>query len=360
MNKMSRTDVEEAAHRVYRFMMHSKPEEWGGHAWTDWAMNIDKWDWNPGVAIIAAVEYGRATGDSSVLQEVEDWVRRNRGQSEEVRVINSMAPYAIFPQLYQMTGDAYYLEKAVEIAEWMVEQAPRTSEGAFEHTVTENAQFSEQIWADTVFMAVLFLARTARLTGSRKLAEEALLQALLHLGALQDEATGLLFHGWDGSAGHWMSAARWNRANGWNAAGIPMILEEAEPLCRDSDLLHELKHRYSRLIEALAACQLPGGMWPTVLDRPGFYEETSGSAAIALGLYKAVRMGLASEQLLPRADRALAAIVPMVAATGAVSGVSGGTPVLESEEAYNEVPIFPTLYGQGLVLLLLSEVIEQR
>ncbi|BBH19398.1 hypothetical protein Back11_07430 [Paenibacillus baekrokdamisoli] len=45
---------------------------------------------------------------------------------------------------------------------------------------------------------------------------------------------------------------------------------------------------------------------------------------------------------------------------GAVDGVSGGTPVLASIEAYNEVPVFPTLYGQGLTLLLLTEVINQN
>jgi unsaturated rhamnogalacturonyl hydrolase len=47
----------------------------------------------------------------------------------------------------------------------MLTEAPRTREGAFEHNVTENASFPELVWADTIFMAVLFLARLARLTG---------------------------------------------------------------------------------------------------------------------------------------------------------------------------------------------------
>jgi unsaturated rhamnogalacturonyl hydrolase len=33
--------------------------------------------------------------------------------------------------------------------------------------------------------------------------------------------------------------------------------------------------------------------------------------------------------------------------------------VLESIEAYDTVPVFPTLYGQGLTLLLLTEAPEQ-
>ncbi|SFJ81348.1 Glycosyl Hydrolase Family 88 [Paenibacillus sp. UNC496MF] len=67
--------------------------------------------------------------------------------------------------------------------------------------MTEQASFAERIWADTVFMAVLFLARTARMAGDPRLAEEALEQTLLHLRALQDDETGLLYHGWNCASG---------------------------------------------------------------------------------------------------------------------------------------------------------------
>ncbi|WP_197081203.1 glycoside hydrolase family 88 protein [Gordoniibacillus kamchatkensis] len=356
---MRKEDLNRAARNVYSFMMHSKPAEWGDHAWTDWAMNIDKWDWNPGVGIIAAAQYGKAAGDRQVVRDIEAWVRKNKGQSDTVKVINSMAPYAVFPWLYEETGETFYAEKIGEIADWMIEQAPRTREGALEHTVTEKATFREQIWADTVFMAVLFLARAARIRADRRLAEEALRQVLLHLRALQDDQTGLLYHGWNCETGSWMSAARWNRANAWNAAGVPMILEEAGAVCGDSGMIGEIRERYHRLAEALAQRQNSSGLWPTVLDRPGFYEETSGSAGIAYGLYLAVRQGLAPASLQHCADRTVVALLPKIRADGAVSGVSGGTPVLESVEAYNEVPVFPTLYGQGLALLLLTEALSR-
>ena len=353
-------DLEKAARQVYQFMMHSKEAQWGDHEWIDWAMNMDKWDWNPGVGIIAAAEYGKAAGDDKVTREVESWVSRNIGQSDAVKVINSMAPYAVFPQLYAESGNPFYAEKTKEIALWMLEQAPRTRDGAFEHTVTEKASFREQVWADTVFMAVLLMARASRLHADRRMAEEALRQVLLHLRALQDDKTGMLFHGWNCETGDWMSAARWNRANAWNMAGIPMILEEAEVYCGDSGMMGEIKERYHRLAEALVKRQSVGGLWPTVLDRPDYYEETSGSAGIACGLYKAVRQGLVPASMKLSADRTVPAVLKLIGHNGAVSGVSGGTPVLESVEAYNEVPIFPTLYGQGLTLLLLSEALGRR
>jgi unsaturated rhamnogalacturonyl hydrolase len=343
---------------VYQFMMHSEQAQWGDHEWIDWAMNIDRWDWNSGVGIIAAAEYGRVTGEDWTLQEVEAWVDKNKRQSDSVKVINSMAPYAIFPQLYVMQENPYYAEKAKEIALWMIEQSPRTRNGAFEHTVTEQASFREQIWADTIFMAVLFLARAARMLSDRRMADEALLQVLLHLRALQDEETGLLYHGWNCEAGNWMSAARWNRANAWNACGIPMILEELTSDFGDSEMLGEIKERYRRLTEALVKRQNASGLWSTVLDHPDYYEETSGSAGIAYGLYKAARMGIIPASMMDCADRAVSAISAQISENGAVRGVSGGTPVLESVAAYNKVPIFPTLYGQGLTLLLLTEALD--
>jgi len=355
---LNRSELEKAARQVYQFMMHSKQAQWGNHVWIDWAMNIDRWDWNSGVGIIAAAEYGRVSGEDWALQEVEAWVDKNKWQSDSVKVINSMAPFAVFPQLFVKKENPYYAEKAKEIALWMIEQSPRTRNGAFEHTVTEQASFREQIWADTIFMAVLFLARTARMLSDRRMAEEALRQVLLHLRALQDEETGLLYHGWNCEAEDWMSAARWNRANAWNACGVPMILEELANDFGDSEMLGEIKERYRMLAEALAKRQNASGLWATVLDQPNYYEETSGSAGIAYGLCKAARMGLIPASMMDCADRGVPAIVAQISGEGAVRGVSGGTPVLESVAAYNKVPIFPTLYGQGLTLLLLTEALD--
>lgn len=358
---LERTELQQAARRVYEFMLHSQPQEWGDHAWTDWAMNIDRWDWNSGVGIVAAAEYGKTdAAGRKVLQEVEAWTARNIGQSEKVKVVNSIAPFAVFPQLMQETGQSFYAEKSKEIALWLIEQAPRTMSGAFEHTVTERASFSEQIWADTIFMAVLFLARTARISGDQRMADEALGQVQLHLRALQDEETGLLYHGWDCIAGDWMSAAKWNRANAWNVLGIPMIMEEAEALCSNAGLLAEIKERYLRLAEALVKRQNTSGLWPTVLDRSDFYEETSGSAGIACGLYKASSRGLVPASMIEHADKALTAILTKIREDGAVDGVSGGTPVLANIEAYDQVPVFPTLYGQGVTLMLLVEALAGK
>jgi unsaturated rhamnogalacturonyl hydrolase len=40
--------------------------------------------------------------------------------------------------------------------------------------------------------------------------------------------------------------------------------------------------------------------------------------------------------------------------------VSGGTPIMPTIDAYGKLTRYPTLYGQGLTLLMLSEYLFQQ
>ncbi|WNQ13248.1 glycoside hydrolase family 88 protein [Paenibacillus aurantius] len=335
--------IAETAARVYGYMVQDYSGQWG--------MDREAWDWVPGVGVIAMMEYGETFRRREVLDDLHEWEQRNRAKSAELKVINAIAPFAIYAPLCRHTGDTYYYESSVRAAEWLLREAPRTREGAFEHTVTEEAQFPEQVWADTVFMAVLFLARTARLTGHAEYAKEAVEQSLIHMRLLQDKETDVLFHGWNCITSDHMSAARWTRANAWVAAGIPEIVSEVGGLAPIPD---ELRIRYERLMKGLIRYQQQDGLWSTVMDHPDYYREASGSAGIACGILRGIRSGWLSSELAEAAGRALPALVERIEADGCLSGVSGGTPVMESVEAYNRIACYPTLYGQGLMLMLLN------
>lgn len=339
------------AEKVWQEMIRDHTGEWG--------MDIHQWDWVPGVGVIAILDYYQATGDTKVLAYLQEWVKRNEEKAQGTKVINSIAPYAIFPALYRITENTWLKEEMVRIAEWLIHQTPRTREGAFEHTVTENVEFSEQVWADTIYMAVLFLARTAKLTGSKTYAEEALEQVLIHLRLLQDPQTQVLFHGWNCASGDHMSGARWTRANAWVAAGIPMIVEEIAELVT---IPAELKERYGRLMAGLLAFQQNDGLWSTVMDRPEFYREVSGSAGIAYGLLKGAEIGLipGQQEITVSVQHVVSSILPYITEDGVVKGVSGGTPVMPTVQAYQDIPTYPTLYGQGLVLMLLAKVMYKE
>jgi hypothetical protein len=58
--QMEQTDLKAAADRVYRYLMFSSPESWGGHERAEWAMDRNRWDW-PGAR--SAAVCGEAADD---------------------------------------------------------------------------------------------------------------------------------------------------------------------------------------------------------------------------------------------------------------------------------------------------------
>jgi unsaturated rhamnogalacturonyl hydrolase len=341
---MSNNEMYNILSQIYSYMIQDHRGDWG--------MDIHQWDWVPGVGIIAIADYGSKLKQESVIRYALEWVEMNKDKADVKKTINSMAPFAVFPALSRATQQNWFLEKSQEIVRWMIEEAPRTREGAFEHTVTENVEFQEQVWADTIYMAVLFLARYAGLTQDRKAAEEALQQTMLHLRLLQNPDTGMLYHGWNCEAGNHMSTTQWNRANAWIMIAVPEIVMEIREIIEIPD---ELYTRYSKLAMALCECQAEDGLWHTVLDRQDFYKETSGSAGIACGFIKAVKAGMLDISYLAVSRLTLESVLPLITSKGEVTGVSGGTAVKTTIEDYNRVRICPTLYGQGLTMQLLIE-----
>jgi unsaturated rhamnogalacturonyl hydrolase len=106
--------------------------------------------------------------------------------------------------------------------------------------------------------------------------------------------------------------------------------------------------------EALAALQDPGGLWHTVVDRPEFYLESSGSAGIAYGLGCGVQDGWLPADLENAVQVARLGLWRKVSADGTVTDVSGPTGPMRDEEAYNAIPKDALqLYGQGMGLLAL-------
>jgi unsaturated rhamnogalacturonyl hydrolase len=314
-----------------------------------WGMAINDWDWNPGVGVTAIATYYDFCKEPDVLGFLVDWVERNLHRARKFLHVNSMVPFAIFPDMYRWTGDQKFLEIANEYGDWIINNAVRTLTGAFQH----GGDLVEEIWADTIFMVVIFLARLGNLTGDTKYAQEAVNQLLLHLQYLQDDKTGVLFHGYNCERQSHYSEARWTRGNGWIVLGTPMILSEIEKIIT---IPEEIGDRYQRLVDGVLSYQAQNGLWHTVMDQPDHYQETSGSACITCGILKSIRQGfLSPAPYLPDVERAVNGILAKVSNKGVVMGVSGGTPIMETIAGYNKLSQYPTLYGQGLVLMLLSE-----
>ncbi len=351
---LSTTQIQQAADRVYAYMIagHSVESEALRSAVdvnpSNWGLTIDDWDWNPGVGVNCISAYYNASKRQDVLEYLVNWVQRNKQKARKFQHVNVMTPFAIFPEMYRRTEDRYFLDTAVDYANWIVKNSLRTLTGAFQH----GAGLTEEIWADTIFMVVLFLARLSRQLGDRVLAEEAAKQLLLHLQLLQDAETGVLFHGYQCQERHHKSAGRWTRGNAWITVATPMIITEIQTLV---DIPAEIRERYQRMVAGLVSYQAENGLWHTIMDRPEFYQESSGSAGIACGILKAIRMGVIAPSYYPVVEKTVSGLMGKITPEGEVLGVSGGTPILDTIEGYNQLSCYPTMYGQGLTLMCLSE-----
>lgn len=315
----------------------------------DWAMDIEHFDWVPGVGLYGIFCAWKALGRQEYFTFLERWIERHLPEAYEQKTVNSTAPMLTVIEMYRENRNEAYLKVCEDIAAFIMEEAPLTREGGLEHTVTENVPgFQEQIWADTLFMVCIFLAKLGKETGNAAYTEFALKQLEIHHRVLRDEKSGLYFHGWNCAAASHMSAVHWGRANAWIIFSTAVILETAGKL-------EEKKEWICAHAEALKKCQRENGAFGTILDDSSSYDETSATAGIAAGLCRARKAGILEAEFDLVIQKALHFIGSQIDQDGAVGGVSTGTPVMPDADAYKAIPCCPTLYGQGLAAIALAE-----
>lgn len=317
-------------------------------------MDIDNWNWGAGVGMYGLARLWRRTADPACLAFLNAWIRRHWHDAATMLTVNHTAPLLAFLELHHLPGNEDYLPACRRTADWLLTGATRTRSGGYEHTVNADGShlFPQQIWADTLFMACILLARMGRLLDDARYANEAARQLLIHHQILKDKRTGLFYHGWDCLAGNWMSAALWGRANAWITAATVEILENLPPAFEGRDpILASLREQ----VAALARCQRPNGLFGTLLDDPSAYDETSCAAGIAYGIRRGIKARLLDPRHLPVAEKAGRAVLSKINPAGEVEGVSGGTPIMPAPADYKTIETRPALYGQALALLMLCE-----
>ena len=315
--------------------------------------NMDIWDWSQGVALYGVWKHYLLTGDRRGLDYLTAWVDGKLYTVEE-RNVNTMAPLITLCFLHEATGKKAYLDFCLEWGEWVLEKMPPTEMGGIQH-LTIDARNEQQLWADTVFMTVLFLAKLGGMSGQRRFMDEAKKQLILHIRFLACKRTGLWYHGWSFLRRDNFAGAFWARGNCWFTIAA-VELEEMMPLEAWERAL--ILDAYRAQATSLRALQDASGLWHTLVDHPDTYLETSGSAGFAYGMLKSVRLGILDESFRETAVRAARAVVRQVDGRGMVNGVSYGTVVSDDLTYYKRIPIRPTGYGQNLTLMLLTEMLE--
>ncbi len=255
-----------------------------------------------------------------------------------------------------------YEAMCIEQADWLVNALPRTRDGGFQHVTSgignRNAVIlnEQQLWLDTLFMAVLFLQQMGRRYANRVWLAEATHQVLVHIKYLYCKTNGLFYHGFSFIRNDNFGGVFWCRGNSWFTLGSTLFLEQAADI--DDGTRRFIADTFRTHAESLRARQADSGLFHTVLDDPGSYEEASGTAAITAGLLRGIKLGLLDESYRPCAQKAVRALCDSIDADGTVRHVSAGTAMGMDPAHYKGIAVRPMAYGQALTLIALCEALQ--
>lgn len=313
------------------------------------------WEWTQGVGVYGLWKLFSRTKEEKYLDILVRYYEKQLAIGFPALNVNTMAPFLTMSYLGEYLQSERYLAPCREAAKWVMERFPRTKEGGFQH-MTSDTLNDQELWDDTLFMTVLFLANMGRIEGKPEYIREAEYQFKLHTKYLADPETGLWYHGWTFNGCHNFAGAFWGRGNCWVTIAIPEFLEMAEV---EPETRAFLKETLERQVKSLMKHQDATGMWHTLIDDPTSYAESSATCGFAYGILRGVRTGLLDEKYGDAAIRAVEPILGHIAPDGVVHQVSYGTPMgRETKDFYKNIELRPMPYGQALAMLLLSEYLQ--
>lgn len=346
--EISRQTLRAQAHALAEGLMGNGEPAHEGHF-------MHAWDWYQGTALFGLYTYYQETGERRVLDYLIGWFEAQMRRGLPEKNVNSMCPLLTLSFLYEETGRSDYLDVCREWADYAMTALPRTPEGGFQHKTIDSDNYC-QLWDDTLYMTVLFIARMGTLLQEDRYLQESIRQFLVHIKYLSDLETGLFFHGWNFDGCHHFAKALWGRGNAWYTAGLVDYLDLA---CIPEGVRMFLLSTLKRQAEALEKYQDADGMWHTLVNLPeSSYPEASATAGFSYGLLKAARRRDLPERFRTVALKGLEAILRRIDDRGLLTQVSGGTCVGADLDDYRRIPLVPQPYGQSMALLLMLEALK--
>lgn len=313
------------------------------------------WNWPQGIGLFGTYMNYRITGNEKARRIVTDWFEARMQEGAPNKNINTMTPLLAMACLYEDTGDSRYVPYLERWAEWAMNDLTRTEERGFQH-VTYGPAHTQQLWDDTLMMTVLPLAKIGMLLGRDDYVEEARYQLMVHIKYLADRKTGLWFHGWSFERRDNFAGALWCRGNCWITISFPLFIEVLG--LKEGDALYELLvQTLKALIKALAEYQDESGLWHTLINDPGSYLETSGTAGIAFGILRAVHKRYVDPSYEDVANKAINGVLSQMGDHGQLKNVSVGTGLEDNLDYYRNIATTDMPYGQSLSVLALTEAL---
>jgi len=317
-----------------------------------WEQGLRRWFWGEGVCLLGLIQVGQAFAETTPSRVIDWYDERllpgGADPSWGVEHLNELAPGA---GALAVVGDARtdrtaYLAPLRRLARWTQgDRVSRAANGAIEH-------WPGGVWADTMYMAGVFLARLGAQLDDGDLARAGVRQVLAHAETLQAE-NGLFVHG---SHRGEVIPCYWGRANAWAALAMVEVLELAQTFPEVAASTEPVRDRLAAQLGALAARQPDHGVWDVLVD--GQVEnrgilETSAAAGIAAAMLRAAP--LLDPRLSIAGWQALLGTLAYVDDAGLLTRVSAGTILQLVPFGYSVIrDDRPQPWGQGLLLTALA------
>ncbi len=314
-----------------------------------WEHGLPTWSWGEAVALIGMIRFAQSLGEA-VPRAVSEWLDGWSSRGVQVDHVNDVAPGIV---AVLAAGDTRgYSELVAPLANWLETSpsATRTSNGAIEH-------WPGGVWADTVFMAGVFLGHLGAATGDPRRLDECGRQLVAHAEVLQSPEHGLFAHG--SHRGETMPC-HWGRANAWCALAAVEYLElDAATGGADPSLVARVRTNLEQQLVALARCQPDHGVWSVLVDDQAECAgiiESSAAAGIGAAMLRA-------GAVVPNLPASITG-AGWLAVRGALAYVDDGG-VLTRVSAGTVLQLIPfgysvirddrmQLWGQGLALLAIA------
>lgn len=319
-----------------------------------WQHGLADWFWGEGVCLLGMFRLARAQG-AHEPEGAREWLLGHARHGVEVSHVNNLAPAAAAAAL--AANEPELGELARSLSDWIQTSsiATRAPNGALEH-------WPGGVWADTTFMAGVFLGHLGELDQRVDLVAEFGAQLIAHAEILQDPDTGLFAHGSHRGITVW---SFWGRANAWCALSAVEYLEIAarSPGLTDPDVVVAVTASLRTQLEALVKCQPEHGVWSVLVDdqveNRGIIE-TSAAAGIGAAM---LRAGAVLPGMPPAiTDAGWAAVrgaLGYLKTDGELTRVSAGTVLQLVPFGYSVIRDDRLqLWGQGLALHAIAAALE--
>ncbi|AGZ44754.1 glycoside hydrolase family 88 protein [Actinoplanes friuliensis] len=288
---------------------------------------MQRQSWEQGVAAQAALDLGRhdlalLLAEAAVTRQAADG--RLGDVDGEAGAVNGAACGEAVLAASRRTGGEIFAAAARRQLAWLTGDAPRAADGTLFHLLG-----GREVWADTVYMVVPFLALSGR-------ADLAVAQVEGHRRRLCRD--GLYAAVWSEETGSLRRADRWGGGNGWVVAAIARTLRLVPALPQRDVLAAHARE----VLDACLALRRPDGLFHDVLDDPSTFRETNAAQMFSYAASAGAADGWLPASYADTGRDLLAAASREVDGHGVVRGACG-SPTFDASGTSAEAQAFHLL-----------------